>query len=502
MLTNVLHLYQFQKYFQGMLSWIRSEFESFTAFTKRKRDSELAVDPQKFKPRILICAPSNAAVDNVLERIMHDGFLQVDLSRYSPDVVRLASGEADVSTVARAVSVEQRVKSLLAMSASDWGSWYSRQYHTVTTTELRLKEKLKEIHEPEISKASDILHLYEIRDRALGDLARLERLRPLYTSSQTTLENTRVSREIYDHIFASFFDEAEIVCCTLTALSKRLVNLSSRRFHAIIVDEACQAIELGTLIPLTLWCAPCVLVGDPKQLPATVKSQYAKSVHFDMSLFERLVEAAVPVKLLTVQYRMHPHIRLFPSSAFYLDKLVDAHGLDESRCLLSHARWPFKPYMIFDVSGEEQQSASLSRYNEVEATFIVKLLLKYHSLFLTPSRQSRQVVVLSGYREQCVLISKLLHNTCICDAIDVSTIDAFQGRESDIIVLSCVRTSASDIGFLADLRRLNVGLTRARCSLWIVCKCDAVSNFYLWQRLLEDAKERGCYTDRLQEAIG
>lgn len=480
---------------------MRSDVVTLRASGKRKRDSESAADIQKLKPRILICAPSNTAVDNVLGRIMHEGFLQVDLSRYSPDVLRLASSEAKVSTVAQAVSVEHRVKSLLGMSASDWSSWYSRQYHTVTTAELRLKEKLKEFHGKEISKASEILHLHEIRDRALGDLARLERLRPLYTLIQTKLENIRASREIYDHIAASLFDEAEIVCCTLTALSKRLINLSSRRFHAIIVDEACQAIELATLIPLTIWCAPCVLVGDPKQLPATVKSHYAKSAHFDKSLFERLVDVGVPVKLLTVQYRMHPNIRSFPSSAFYSNKLVDAHGLDESRSLLSHARWPFKPYMIFDVSGEEQQTASLSRYNEVEATFIVHLLIKYHSLFPTPPRQVRQIVVLSGYREQCALIGKMLDDTRICGAVGVSTIDAFQGQESDIIVLSCVRTSASDIGFLADLRRLNVGLTRAKCSLWIVCKCEAVSNFHLWQCLLEDAKGRGCYTDRLQEAI-
>jgi senataxin len=85
--------------------------------------------------------------------------------------------------------------------------------------------------------------------------------------------------------------------------------------------------------------------------------------------------------------------------------------------------------------------------------------------------------------------------------ISVSTIDAFQGQEGDLVILSCVRTSANDIGFVSDMRRLNVALTRAKSSLWIVCKCEAVSKFNFWKALLKNAKERGCYTDNLQDAL-
>lgn len=462
---------------------------------KRKRTMVHAVDTQTLKPRILICAPSNAAVDNVLDRIIHNRFLQMDASQYSPDVMRLVSGEANVSMTAQAVSIEHRVKSLVEMSADDWSAWYSRQYHTFTTSELKLKEKFEAQCEDELWE-SNILQLHEIRDRALGDLARLERLRPLHGGS--VAGDLRMIREISDDLAASFVDEAEIVCCTLTSLSKRFFRINSRPFKTIIVDEACQAIEPATLIPLTIYNAHCVLVGDPQQLPATVKSRVAKTARYDRSLFERLMEAGVPAKLLSIQYRMHPEIRCFPSCVFYSGALVDAPKLDQSRYLPAHKYWPFKPFMVFDVvQGQEERASTLSRYNKNEAVFIVDLLVRYLTLFPLTRKSRLDIMVLSGYREQCTLVHRLLQQTSIVNCVNVSTIDAFQGQESDVIVLSCVRTSATDIGFLADLRRLNVAITRARCSLWVICKCETVSKFHIWQLLLKNAKERGCYTTSL-----
>lgn len=350
---------------------------------KRKRQTEQDnANTHNFKPRILICAPSNAAVDNVLERIIRERFLQLDNSRYSPDILRLVSGDANVSTTAQSVSVEQRVRNLMEMSTLDWSSWYSRQYHTVTMSELKIKEHLGDDIQVLNSSERSIIQLYEVRDRALGDLARLERLRPLHHSTSTT-QNMRSFRQISEHISASFVDEAEIVCCTLTSISKRHMLATSRPFKTIIIDEACQANELATLIPMTLSNAHCVLVGDPKQLPATVKSLNAKQAKFDRSLFERLMVAGMRSNLLTVQYRMHPQIRLFPSSIFYSNALIDAPGLAKIRDLSSHRCWPFQPYMVFDaVDGQEIQAANFSRYNHVEASFIVDLLGSTSNVFL------------------------------------------------------------------------------------------------------------------------
>jgi len=469
---------------------------------KRKRQTEQDnANTHNFKPRILICAPSNAAVDNILERIIRERFAQLDNSRYSPDILRLVSGDANVSTTAQSVSVEQRVRNLMEMSTLDWSSWYSRLYHTVTVSELKIKEHLRDDIQVLNSSESSIIQLYEVRDRALGDLARLERLRPLHHCTSTT-QNMCSFRQISEHISASFVDEAEIVCCTLTSI-KRHVLASSRPFKTIIIDEACQANELSTLIPMTLSNAHCVLVGDPKQLPATVKSLNAKQAKFDRSLFERLMVAGMRCNLLTVQYRMHPQIRMFPSSIFYSNALIDAPGLAKIRDLPSHRCWPFQPYMVFDaVDGQEIQAASFSRYNQVEASFIIDLLEKYYQLFPLVDDSTQKVVVLSGYRKQCELIQNMLHQKpTLGQLISVSTIDAFQGQEGDLVILSCVRTSANDIGFVSDMRRLNVALTRAKSSLWIVCKCEAVSKFNFWKALLKNAKERGCYTDNLQDAL-
>lgn len=494
---NVLHLLQFQTYFEEVTKLIREQFAPATKQSKRKREIHHNINTHSLKPRIMICAPSNAAVDNALERIINDGFLQMDGTNYSPDVIRVVSGDAIISSSAQALSIDKRVKDLITMTTSDWRTWYSRQYHTVSISEAQLKEKMNEsVNVCDVSHISSILQLYETRDRALGDLARLERLRPLHDDSVERGSSVQLLKQISDDLSLSFMDEAEIVCCTLTSISNRHMLTTTRPFKTVIVDEACQANEVATLIPLVTCQAHCVLVGDPKQLPATVKSKYASDAAFERSLFERLVATGMKVNMLTTQYRMHPQIRMFPSLTFYSNVLKDAPRLEERRCLLSHAHWPFRPYMIFDVmNGIEEQTCTFSRCNKAEALFVIDLLTKYSS-WLSADRV-RSIVILSGYREQCTLIEHLLKtvDTDLISSVVVRTVDAFQGQEADVVIFSCVRTCVDDIGFLADTRRLNVALTRARFSLWIVCKCEAICKFQFWKNLVDDAKERGCYSD-------
>ena len=152
------------------------------------------------------------------------------------------------------------------------------------------------------------------------------------------------------------------------------------------------------------------------------------------------------------------------------------------------------------VHGIEEQASTFSRYNKAEAVFLIDLLTKYSSWLSTD--RIRSVVILSGYREQCTLIEQLLEtvDNDVISSVVVRTVDAFQGQEADVVIFSCVRTCVDDIGFLADTRRLNVALTRARFSLWIICKCEAVCKFRFWKNLVDDAKERGCYSDALNVA--
>jgi len=410
----------------------------------------------------------------------------MDGSQYRPDIVRLASGDASVSTTAQTFSADPRVKALVEMSTPEWSAWYSRQYHTVATAERRIKDMLKSF-----SQNSAIFDIYEVRARSLGDLARLERLRELHISNRSRNVDWRSLRQLTDDIELSFIDEAEIVCCTLSSVHARRAFSSTTPFKAIIIDEACQANELTTLIPLSYNQAHCVLVGDPQQLPATVKSHSAKEAKFDRSLFERLTFAGIKANFLSVQFRMHPEIRLYPSATFYENRLVDDNMLLSSRRATHHGYWPFKPYTVFDVKlGVEKRAANSSRYNDVEVSLIIRLISRYVQLNLCEERRS--ITILSAYKAQCQLLEKRIQMCGMAKVVRVSTIDAFQGQESDIVILSCVRTSIIDIGFLADERRLNVALTRARFSLWIVCNRKAVSKVHLWEKLLHDASIRRC----------
>jgi len=495
--VNILHFIQFQEYFELLKDTIECDKLNMrdVKVKKRKRERMAVTNTHVFKPRFLICAPSNAAVDNLLERIISTGFLQKDGSRYMPDIVRLVGTDAGVSHSAESISVERRVQSLLAMSLNEWNAWYSRQYHTVTSAEAQLKTLLTSNAsvEDDCAWVSEVMHIYETRDRALGDLARLERLRSYHLETRSRKVHLACS-DLSDELCASFVDEAEIVCSTLSSVCKRYVQTASRPFKAIIVDEACQANEITTLIPLSTSQSHCVLVGDPKQLPATVKSRAAQAAKFNRSLFERLMDAGLTSDLLSIQFRMHPEIAMFPSFKFYRSALIDAEGLIHSRELPSHSHWPFKPYMIFDAyNGREERASNLSCYNVTEARLIIRLLQKYSHYCDSNRNETANIVILSGYREQCLVIEDLLQQSEIPLRTRVSTVDAFQGQESDIIILSCVRTSSEDIGFLADVRRLNVALTRARCSMWIICKCDAVAKFDFWSSLLLDAKKRGRY---------
>ncbi|CAN0547209.1 unnamed protein product, partial [Ectocarpus sp. 12 AP-2014] len=192
------------------------------------------------------------------------------------------------------------------------------------------------------------------------------------------------------------------------------VSLSGKGFDTVIVDEACQATEPSTLIPLSLGCRRLILVGDPRQLPATVISQRAARLNLEVSLFERLERAGYPVHMLTVQYRMHPEIRAFPSARFYNGRLTDAP------CVRDQAAIPapspsseatgalalpplgpcFPPFLLVDVSSGSERRAGSSYQNPREASFV--------SAFLARLSGVVRVGVITPYRGQVHCIQQEL----------------------------------------------------------------------------------------------
>lgn len=242
----------------------------------------------------------------------------------------------------------------------------------------------------------------------------------------------------------------------------------------------------------------CLVFVDPNQLPPTVISQAALSLIYDQSLFKRLNKKA-PVQLLDVQYRMHPEISRFPSRYFYPDALKDAPSMLIENTRPWHDIGALGPYRFFDIPGIERSRASpsgraySSLMNEAEGKAAVALIALICSSCPRLNFANR-IGIITPYKEQRRKIRKelcLRFGDAAASAVEVSTVDGFQGQEREIIIFSCVRTGeARGIGFLNDARRMNVALTRARCSLYILGKSSALINNSLWRSLILDARSR------------
>ena len=441
---------------------------------------------------------------NILRRVSHAGFIQRDGAKYHPSIIHV--GTKNVDSEDRQLfefSAESKARTLLGMSKEDWLLWLSRQCHTVRALEENLQTRLNFLKPAESTRFNqaelemitrEILSMYENRDRAVADLSRLEHLRPYYDQALRNECNIDVLRSALE---TSFVDEAEIVFTTLASSGKRCLTNVSHGFHTLVVDEAAQATELSLLVPLFHGVKHCVLVGDPQQLPSTVLSKAAVQSHYDKSFFERLVDNGISPILLSIQYRMHPSIRQFPSTFFYAGKLVDASVCTRTTSILQHETMcfshivPFGPYLVFDTSGGvEQRDYHGSVKNEYEAMLCVRLILAVESS-IAQAGPKLTLTVISPYSYQCERLRQLTRQLGTLQKVQVhiSTIDGFQGRESDAVILSCVRNASTGVGFMNAARRLNVALTRAKTFLWVLCSANTSSN-PLWASLINDALHR------------
>lgn len=308
---------------------------------------------------------------------------------------------------------------------------------------------------------------------------------------------------------------ARIVFCTLSTAGTSLMK-QTRRFDDLIVDEAAAATEPELLIPLYVDPHRLLVVGDPKQLPATVSSPLAEQLGLGRSLHERLtVDLGRPQTMLDVQYRMKPEIAKFPSQRFYGGKLVDGENVKEATygSLLSSSSssngWDLvqgtPPFCFFQVNGKEEQSHTGSYYNKEEACALVTLLKAIrHRLHQREKTWSSPdtIRVITFYSAQVAVLRQALRREGL-QGVLVATVDSSQGCEADLVVLSFVRTTRA--GFLRDDRRLNVALTRARHKL--VCLGNVTnSNWALGEsssttltNLLGEANARGCVSMALAE---
>jgi regulator of nonsense transcripts 1 len=290
-------------------------------------------------------------------------------------------------------------------------------------------------------------------------------------------EIRRIENQIRDDIL----DRTQIVCCTCIGSGNEI--LDGRRFSQVLIDEATQATEPASLVPLIRGARQIVLVGDHKQLPPTVLSFRAEENGLKRSLFERLVDLGIEPFLLTKQYRMHPSISKFPNKQFYSGKLIDGINAN-SRPAPAGLLWPDweNPVAFIPVDGGELVSPDgTSRENPVEVSWVLKII---NDLLEAGELTKKDIGIITPYAGQVRAIRNSMDETL--DDVEVRTVDGYQGREKEVIIFSCVRSNPEgNVGFLAEPRRLNVALTRAKRGLIVIGDPATLRSDKNWQAWLE-----------------
>ncbi|HAZ08309.1 MAG TPA: hypothetical protein DCZ01_07280 [Elusimicrobia bacterium] len=391
--------------------------------------------------RVLATAPSNIAVDNLLEKLLQTGLRVVRLGHPARTLESLRHGNLAAQLEADPV------------------------YRQVRELDAR-REKLarrKSRHGRGLSQLG-----YDERQAREREISRL----------------WREARDLEFDLSRRIVASANVVLGTHAGISKRFVKGD---FDLVVLDEASQACEPLSWAPLCM-ARKAVFAGDSNQLPPTIYSKEAAEGGLAVTLFDRLKDL-LPSSLQTllrVQYRMHEDIMRFPSESFYEGKLiahesVARHTADELPGV-APTQLTTRPVTFVDTAGagfdEAWNDLLESRENKGEAELAVKLLYE----MLGSGMKSKDVAILTPYAAQAKLLKILARET----GLEIGSVDGFQGREKEAVILSLVRSNElGQIGFLGDLRRLNVAITRARRCLIVVGDSATVSRHPVYKKFID-----------------
>ena len=408
--------------------------------------------------QILVCAPTNTAVDLITEKLIEQGV----------NVLR--------------VGHPARVNENLIKATIDGQVQHHANYKDIKNLRRNAEEYFKMA-----GKYKRVFGKEDAQQRTL-----------YYTEAKNCIKESRL---LEDYIVNSLFENAQVICCTPVASSNKA--LAKKTFNTLFFDEASQALEAISWIPL-LKCKRVIFSGDHFQLPPVVKSIKAKQEGLDNTMLDRLTKYENVSSLLTRQYRMHQHIMQFSNAYFYKNELeADATvketllSLNEDFDLLN------LPISLIDTAGcsfdEFQNPETLSMSNKGEADLLFKhleLLLQQYQF--SNSTQKISIGIISPYKEQIeLLIEKLLafdYSNYPVSELAVKTIDGFQGEERDIIYISLVRSNInSEIGFLSDIRRMNVALTRAKKKLVVIMDTATIGNQPFYKAFIEYCESHNYY---------
>ncbi|KAF2465958.1 tRNA-splicing endonuclease-like protein [Lindgomyces ingoldianus] len=454
--------------------------------------------------KLLVCAPSNAAVDELVMRFK-EGIKTLSGQERKVNVVRLGRSDA-INANVRDVTLEELVNNKLGITSSHGNGNGNKAGDPDATRAIfqehqRISDQLREartqldsgmVEGEDASKLRDDLNALRRRKADLGTKIDTVKDDEKRASRSAELDRRRAQESI--------LSGAHVICATLSGSGHEMFQGMNIEFETVIVDEAAQCVEMSALIPLKYGCAKCILVGDPKQLPPTVLSKEAARFQYEQSLFVRM-QGNHPndVHLLDTQYRMHPEISRFPSQTFYDGKLLDGDNMAGLRRQPWHTSALLAPYRFFDVQGQHQAAPKgHSLINIAEIDVALQLYKRLTSDFGELDFRGK-IGIITPYKSQLRELKTRFsarYGQNIVEDVEFNTTDAFQGRESEVIIFSCVRASpAGGIGFLQDIRRMNVGLTRAKSSLWVLGNSQSLVRGQFWRKLVEDARQRNRYTE-------
>jgi len=399
--------------------------------------------------KVLACAPSNAAVDHLLDQLVQAGEKPVRLGH-----------PARVSA-----DLRDRCLDVLAESHND----------------AKTARKL----------TRDAHALFRQAGRWTRSTPTPGERQSMRREGRAMLDD---ARRLEVQAINSILDRASIICATLTGVDGQL--LGERMFDSVILDEACQSTEPACWIPIGR-ARRVILAGDHCQLPPTILSQQAAAEGLRISFMERLVNHFGPLitHRLTTQYRMHQQIMQFSSDEFYdgelqADASVVGHLLRDLPNITSVPETEAAVRFI-DTAGagydEELEPEGQSRCNPKEADLVIRQV----RALLAAGVTADQMAIITPYAAQV----RLLRERLLMPELEIDSVDGFQGREKEAIIVSFVRSNVEgEVGFLSDTRRTNVAMTRARRALILVGDSATLSHDEFYQRLITYIESIGAYT--------
>ncbi|KAI4875806.1 hypothetical protein NFI96_017152 [Prochilodus magdalenae] len=409
---------------------------------------EVILQAVKQGQKVLCCAPSNVAVDNLVER----------LAKSKAKVLRLGHPARLLESVQKhsldAVVAQSDNSNIIADVRKDMDKAFSQ---------------IKKVHDK--GQRSSLR-------REIGELRK-------ELKSREQMAITQILKR------------ASVILATNTGASDDgpLKYLPSEHFDLVVIDECAQALESSCWIAL-LKARKCILAGDYKQLPPTIKSQNAAAKGLSVSLMERLIQkyGDSVVRMLTTQYRMNNAIMQWASEQMYQGRLT-AHPSVEKHLLrdlagVADLEETSMPLLLIDTAGcglnEMEDTDEQSKGNQGEVDIVA-----LHVKALTAAGvQAKDIAVIAPYNLQVDLLRQKLSNEH--SDLEIKSVDGFQGREKEAVLLSLVRSNRKgEVGFLAEDRRINVAVTRARRQLMVVCDSQTVRNHDFLRSLVDYMSEHG-----------